>query len=51
MNTSSIIQQRPSRLFDLAVYLTLAVLTTVSLLVFPDALVRALIMRCVACLA
>ena len=41
MNTSSIIQQRPSRLFDLAVYLTLAVLMAVSLIVFPSALVRA----------
>ena len=43
MNASSIIQQRPSRLFDLAVYLTLAVLMAVSLIVFSDALVRALI--------
>ena len=43
MNASSIIQQRPSRLFDLAVYLTLAVLMAVSLIVFPDTLVRALI--------
>ena len=43
MNASSIIQQRPSRLFDLAVYLTLAVLMAVSLIVFPDTLVRVLI--------
>src|SRR5215216_178416 len=42
MNASSIIQKRPARLFDLAVYLTLAVLMAVSLIVFPDALVRAL---------
>ena len=42
MNTPSIIQQRPARLFDLAVYLTLLVLMAVSLIVFPDALVRAL---------
>src|SRR5215212_3838923 len=43
MNTASIIQQRPSRLFDLAVYLMLAVLTTVSLLVFPGALIRVMV--------
>jgi signal transduction histidine kinase len=42
MNTSRIIQQRPAPLFDLAVYLTLAVLAAVSLLVFPAALVRAM---------
>jgi signal transduction histidine kinase len=42
MNILSIIQQRPSRLFDLAVYLTLAVLTAISLLIFPDTLVRML---------
>jgi signal transduction histidine kinase len=40
MNTSRIIQQRPAPLFDLAVYLTLAVLAVVSLLAFPGALVR-----------
>lgn len=42
MNILSIIQQRPSRLFDLAVYLTLAVLTAISLLIFPDTLMRVL---------
>jgi signal transduction histidine kinase len=36
-------QQRPSRLFDLAVYLTLVVLVAVSLIVFPDTLVRVMI--------
>jgi signal transduction histidine kinase len=40
MNASRIIQQRPAPLFDLAVYLTLAVLAVVSLLAFPGALVR-----------
>jgi signal transduction histidine kinase len=43
MNASSIIQQRPARLFDLAVYLTLVVLMIVSLLIFPAALVRVIV--------
>jgi signal transduction histidine kinase len=49
MNTSRIIQQRPAPLFDLAVYLTLAVLAVVSLLIFSNALVRG--MSVALCLA
>jgi signal transduction histidine kinase len=43
MNPSSIIRPRTSRLFDITIYVTLAVLVTVSLIVFSDPLVRVLI--------
>jgi signal transduction histidine kinase len=43
MNASSIIRPRTSRLFDITIYLTLAVLVTVSLIIFSDPQVRVLI--------
>jgi signal transduction histidine kinase len=43
MNASSIIRPRSSRLFDITIYVTLAILVTVSLIVFSDTLVRVLI--------
>src|SRR5688500_4280308 len=43
MNASSIIRPRTSRLFDITIYLTLAVLVTISLIIFSDPQVRVLI--------
>ena len=43
MNAFSVIRPRRSRLFDTTIYVTLAVLVSVSLIVFSDPLVRVLI--------
>src|SRR6476620_11220470 len=43
MNAFSLIRPRRSRLFDTTIYVTLAVLVSVSLIVFSDPLVRVLI--------
>ena len=43
MKSTSIVRPSSSRLLDVAVYLTLAILMVVSLLVFPETLTRVLI--------